>query len=1563
MTNLNERVKSFILSKRATGNIGFLLKGISNINPTELAKSLEEAIGDYLYLDFVGYGLSDDASVPGCEISNKIERAVGWRNIPECSGRIIVFVKNDSDKLHSLADFDQYSVSDISEYLLLEKADAAINTPEKNFWTALASTSQFYSLETLEEFINEVEKSTNPSTAIQTNLWLLNLLPDEKILSSTVDQEKRLEQNRNLILAIGQLSEESRKKLSRALARKDYASKPDLQRAYAALQRYYKYGDKKTLKEMTFALVEELFTASKQKAKPKPKPKPESDDDPQDDNSPLRTKDLAPIISDILIDGDQEDIEDLTKLLGELKNHYDPSSEKPDIAGIGGRFGDHQIIVDECKTDFRKLLGQICTNENWGALIKTEETVLKDAITADYESIELLQPLSAKSRVAFNRKLEGMISLFDFIKAFDTKFAEMGITPLEKMTPVVEELIEARKPIIDNLDLILNYPVLLFGGDTKARKDLVRYIDAWGTLYHALSLNDPLMRKVSSVSTAFVNRAVLSLDILYIQTPKEWKAVLLPVHPLYLWRYYEVFKDFDRSKTELTEDNKAVLKEVLTKLPQILSFVILNEVITDTHENKVLPCSGNYEMLPTFENKTNRYLGNDGIESFEEIITRWIGYAPYTKNEVRICIVDVPDLLNAIRDIKSSMNKLAIQRVVVDVYLTRGQNGNNDLSQLDYAGKDYEIAEFIKQERLAISIKNVTTPLEVKTELDKKPVHLAFYFDQSSYQISYGPTDKDLIINPLVITYDYNFDEMEQRGTIYPSCEMNAGLIGDFHKLMRSAEMTTTDQTPRPAYNRSQDISAVVSTIQDNETQWLIAADRDTNNYDPGASIPIGEVQYDKRMVNIWASTQSRVILDYKKLLRSYNLYPNDAALTRLLRDYGHIAGSGLISIPKYGADANAITNKKKGLLGTLFAASWYNKTYPGSLIASLDDDRARIWLSDSKYGNERADLVGLRYDQETNTLYVQPIEVKTRDEDPDAKWHKDDTNRKWVIEGHAADQIASVAALLTEVFAAEDQSDMFVNARREVLKFQIVTECFRNIHEVSWQSSWTAKLKELFKVGQKTIAVEIKGILVHVKLSDAGNGYALQCVNEKFPSCPIQLQVLTAQDIQNTIFEDPSKLNSLSPEPDIKKEDDEEAIIDRDIELTENKESAVEPEEPRLSEETEVPVPTSEQDPGIIVEDKPEPKLEESDPDTTPEAIQGIIRDFSRSCQDYHISLKEISKEYIIGPSVIRITFTLARGQSANAFSSHLEDISREMRRSGIIIQRKSVDSDELMLDVPRQRREKVLFKNVESKIPTTTSPEQLYFALGRTPNGTDIIKNLAELPHLLVGGSTGSGKSVFLFTILASLLKSHPKKEELTLVLSSSKIEDFIYFNGLPHLYNGSVISEASEATEVIRTVIAEESKKRSQILAEARTANIIEYNKKAAIKMAPIVIVIDEFADLADQFDKKQDRDDFYRQVQRIAQSGRNRGIHLIICTQRPEAKIVPPTTKAQLPARVALRVPDPISSRMIIDTPDAQYLQKHGDLLFREADDLERAQGYLIETSELEQIVAECIAANS
>lgn len=1574
MMDKQSLVTELLREQLEVAKTGIIIKGIDGINPSAIAKRILDAYKP-LYVAVIGYGSILENDQDDFSITDSIEKAVLWRSNPECAGNILVFIKNDTDKLHSLAEFDVVTTRDISRYLLDQQLKGDNNTPTHNFWEALRDTSDYYNFDALYEFVEAVVEAESPAEAIPNNMWRINLLLDASILGTKNDPKERLAKNRDLIFAIGQLSEDSRKKLSRSLARTKPGDKDRLQKAYHSLQSLYKYGKRETLKDLDLETVQELFSASQKKSKKAETTQSDpSGDNPEVtiENTPIKPKELDNLISDAVVFGDEEELDNIQELLKELSKHYDTETEENDdeIPPVGGIFGDRNIVLESHQTDLRKLVGKFCNLSSWGGLMETDESVLKDAISADISESKYFDPESKQSIIAFSGGIDGSQALFDFIVQFDAQFDAKGLDGAEHFAPIINNLKTQREKLFSSIDMIMYHPVLFFGASEDNRKNLIDYIQAWESLYHAFCVNEPTMRQISAGGTSFIARAILLLDVLYVKTPKEWKGILLPLHSIYLWRFYEVFRTLPNKKASLSDENKEALSSVLSQLPQVLSFIIANGVVTESSEDRVLPCSGSIEMLPTFENKTNRYLGNDGTESIEEILTRWIGFAPYTRNEIRICSVDAPDLIGILRQVKSFMDKNACRRVVYDMYLTRNQNGNTELSKLDYAGKDYEIGEYIKQDRISISVRNVRSANDVKAALDFRPVHVAFYFDQSSYAIEFGPNSHNLYINPLVITYDYDFDEIQHKGSIFPSSEMDSGLIGDYHKLMKSADVISNNMNPRTTYNGSADMTAVVSTIEAGLTQWLVVADRDTNNYQPENAIPIGEMQYDKRMVNAWASDSSRIISQYLTLLRGYNLYPKAETLINILRQFGHIASNGLISIPKFGADAQAIDNKKKGLIGTLFAASWYVRKHEDALIASLDDDKARLWLQNRKDSNERADLVGLYYDKDSNILHIQPIEVKTRDESPDATFTKDEIDsRSFNITGHAADQIASVVETLREIFAMdENTADMFTSARREVLKYQIVSECFRNVHDAEWQKRWYDILKKAFSNSQsKNVTIDVSGLLMHIKLNEASDGEHITCRHPEYDDCQIDYWKLTAKEIQRDVLGDGTPVKEMwTPDFDASEEGDQsaqdnDAIVDSDVE------EVTEVAQQDAAKTYKYTFPSTD-DVGTVAEtaasflgkkDKQNEEEEKTINGVSYDEIEQLVKDFKRSCGDYHVSLRECdAKNTVVGPSVIRLKFRLGRGQALQGLSSHLEDIGREMKRTGVIIQQVP-NSDELLLDVPRLKREKVLFKNVISSLPEVKSPEQLFFPLGRTPNGKDLIEDLGQMPHMLVGGSTGSGKSVFLFTMLAAMLMTHPHKEDLQLILSSSKLEDFIHFEGLPHLYSGSVISDATEATRVIKEVVFEESERRGKLLAEARVANISEYNKIAEEKLAPIVVVIDEFADLADQLESKKEQNAFYKPVQRIAQAGRSRGIHLVICTQRPEAKLVPSTTKAQLNGRVALRVNDGISSRMIIEAPDAQYLQKHGDMIYKNGDVVERAQGYLIEIPELDEIVRDVI----
>jgi DNA segregation ATPase FtsK/SpoIIIE-like protein len=244
----------------------------------------------------------------------------------------------------------------------------------------------------------------------------------------------------------------------------------------------------------------------------------------------------------------------------------------------------------------------------------------------------------------------------------------------------------------------------------------------------------------------------------------------------------------------------------------------------------------------------------------------------------------------------------------------------------------------------------------------------------------------------------------------------------------------------------------------------------------------------------------------------------------------------------------------------------------------------------------------------------------------------------------------------------------------------------------------------------------------------------------------------------------------------------------------------------------------------------------------------------------------------------------------------------------------------------------------------------------VGVTPDGRTFTLAIAELPHMLVAGSTGSGKTMFLYSVIAGILDRYDP-EQVQMVLIDPKQTDFVFFEGLPHLRGGRVIVDPREAIEVIGQLLTDELQERTERLREARQRDIRAFNATGSGEpMAPIVVIIDEFADLADAM-AKDERAAFDETVRRLAQRARNVGIHLVLATQRPTADIVNGTIKANLPCRVSFRLASNVDSQTILDEVGAEKLLGMGDMLLKWNGRVQRLQGYLVSEERLRNLEAD------
>ena len=337
---------------------------------------------------------------------------------------------------------------------------------------------------------------------------------------------------------------------------------------------------------------------------------------------------------------------------------------------------------------------------------------------------------------------------------------------------------------------------------------------------------------------------------------------------------------------------------------------------------------------------------------------------------------------------------------------------------------------------------------------------------------------------------------------------------------------------------------------------------------------------------------------------------------------------------------------------------------------------------------------------------------------------------------------------------------------------------------------------------------------------------------------------------------------------------------------------------------------------------------------------------------EDFGIEAKVVG--WVAGPTVTLFKVDLPKGVRVSRVTALNDDIALALAAPGVRIFAPIPGTNYVGIEVPNQQRQSVLLGDV-----LKTAPEgPLQIAIGMDVEGNSIVSNLAKMPHLLIGGTTGSGKSVSINAMIMSILM-RATPDEVRFILIDPKRVEFSLYNDIPHLYV-PVVTEPKEAASALSWGVAE-MERRLKIFSKAGARNIGQYNAKvqnslledeSAVEMPYIVIVIDELADLMMNVGKEVEFS-----ISRIAQLARAAGIHLIVATQRPSANVVTGLIKANITNRIAFNVASGIDSRVILDSPGAESLIGLGDLLLSkpELSKPQRIQGCYVSEDEIEDVV--------
>ncbi|MCD9460418.1 DNA translocase FtsK [Marinibactrum halimedae] len=380
-------------------------------------------------------------------------------------------------------------------------------------------------------------------------------------------------------------------------------------------------------------------------------------------------------------------------------------------------------------------------------------------------------------------------------------------------------------------------------------------------------------------------------------------------------------------------------------------------------------------------------------------------------------------------------------------------------------------------------------------------------------------------------------------------------------------------------------------------------------------------------------------------------------------------------------------------------------------------------------------------------------------------------------------------------------------------------------------------------------------------------------------------------------------------------------------------------------------------------------------------ESLEAMSRLLELKLQDFGITVEVVS--VLPGPVVTRFEIQPAPGVKASRITNLAKDLARSLAVISVRVVEVIPGKSVMGIEIPNEHRQMVMLSEVLSTPTYDKSKSALTLALGHDIGGEPVIADLAKMPHLLVAGTTGSGKSVGVNAMLLSLLyKSTP--EEVRLILVDPKMLELSVYEGIPHLLT-PVITDMNDAANGLRWCVGE-MERRYKLMAALGVRNLTGYNRKIrdaeksgepiqdplwvasehyepGMEEAPapelttlpaIVVVIDEFADMMMIVGKKVEQ-----LIARIAQKARAAGIHLILATQRPSVDVITGLIKANVPTRIAFQVSSKIDSRTIIDQGGAEQLLGHGDMLYMPPGSsvTQRVHGAFVDDHEVHAVVAD------
>jgi Holliday junction resolvasome RuvABC ATP-dependent DNA helicase subunit len=1061
----------------------------------------------------------------GCfrHFAGDLHAAAGWRNKRKDHPVIVAFAKGKVTGVNTLKHFCQASSRELAVTLLKWAAS------QKDFTSTAAHVrliedlqriteeGDAFSFEQIRAFL-EAWSEQSGADAPRKAVTALGLLPDPNLFTASSLRD-RLELNMAFMAKLrdqpASQMEVLRKRTAKAMGTD--ANKSEYRRSLKVLDKLQEIRrDPSPTNLYGLTLDEARAVFDPRKKSPKRDLEEAAADEREDSsNRPLNSHTLHTTCAGALLDGRDEELshnaDALSSRLREALDSGDGDGGETEWEGSVEVAGETQEVRVALDRGFVSWVRHFCSEQVWGGLIETTLPDLKRSL----EDFNRPGTLEFDPERLFSKQGKEVIGLTALLKWWDSELKQRGPGD-DNLESVWTEFRDLRKKLLGSLEELTHFPLYWFSGKPQVRNTTKEYLRKCGVLLGLIGSNYGYIAQKDPKLASLTLDGLLALDVVQVrqQLPDgkySSKAVLLPTHPLHLWRYWRLSNILHGLGKELTDTDRATVVEEATDTIQFLSVIYASRLPEGRGAGQVLPVANDLYSLATFENLRNAYNGPDGQETLYYAVERFTASHRHHISPLRLLLVNAPQAGRLLLDLVALLDgrrRSSIPKLRVEVRGTRAQAARLRESLLFDTREREIIEEKIASGKLELVVDRQAKPLDdILAELREHPSHLVAVFDEAPVSVRRGGVGRNLPMSPFCVRRKVTFRPFWGEFRLEPTS--GDPPFFEFIELVKHMEGKEGEGTPYAwpdAEQLQQSIDDVLA-AEDFGAHWFFLADR---------GLPEESGMRSQRLVRR-RDGQRQVLLatrNYEFLSRlmlpifeedTPNLLMPVERLNELLGEGAHLIGAGLLDVVK--SQENRVSAEKViGLMGTLLAARDYLRRHPGALLVSTDSQLARMWLRLGKQG-ERCDMLGLR--EEGKSLVLECIEVKSTKGMPHPADHPE------IIS--ACDQLAATLTAVREGLGdtsnAEQDGRYLAAPRNEMLKEVLVHGCMGSSATPGQREVWAGWLERLF--GNKPETPELRGTIVDIAISSA---QAISVEETKRGSFSFQIRHLNEFDVQRLL-------------------------------------------------------------------------------------------------------------------------------------------------------------------------------------------------------------------------------------------------------------------------------------------------------------------------------------------------------------------------------------------------------------------------------------------------------------